>query len=184
MPATTASTAQRIPSINPSTATGAVAETFKAVQAKLGVVPNMFQAMASSPAVLNGYMALSGALAHGKLSAKMREQIAIFAAEFNGCGYCLAAHTVIAGKLGVAPDAASAARQGRSSDPKTSAVLVVAKATLEKRGRLGEGDFAAARAAGLDDAEIAEVIANVAVNVLTNYFNEAFRTALDFPAVT
>ena len=181
MPATASS--QRIPSITPASATGPIAETFKAVQAKLGVVPNMVQAMASSPAVLNGYLALSGALGHGKLSAKVREQIAIFVAESNGCTYCLSAHTAISAKLGIAADAASAARTGRSADPKTAAALAVAGAALRKRGRLDDADFAAAHGAGLDDAEIAEVIANVAVNVLTNYFNEAFRTEVDFPLV-
>ncbi len=39
------------------------------------------------------------------------------------------------------------------------------------------------RAAGLTDAEITEVIANVALNVFTNYFNLVAKTELDFPQV-
>ena len=37
--------------------------------------------------------------------------------------------------------------------------------------------------AGLDDGEIAEVVANVAINILTNYFNNANQTEVDLPKV-
>jgi hypothetical protein len=39
------------------------------------------------------------------------------------------------------------------------------------------------RARGLTDAEIAEVVAHVALNVFTNYFNLTSGTEVDFPAV-
>ncbi|MFO0967174.1 MAG: hypothetical protein U0793_16540 [Gemmataceae bacterium] len=42
-------------------------------------------------------------------------------------------------------------------------------------------DVAAVRAAGYGDAEIAEVVAHVGLNVFTNYFNNVARTPLDFP---
>ena len=34
------------------------------------------------------------------------------------------------------------------------------------------------------DGEIAEIIAHVALNVFTNYFNRAAQTDIDFPLVT
>ena len=37
--------------------------------------------------------------------------------------------------------------------------------------------------AGFDDGEVAEIIAHVALNVLTNYFNVAVETPIDFPVV-
>ena len=37
--------------------------------------------------------------------------------------------------------------------------------------------------AGFDDGEVAEMIAHVALNVLTNYFNVAVDTPIDFPVV-
>ena len=41
--------------------------------------------------------------------------------------------------------------------------------------------IAAVRDAGYGDAEIAEVVAHVALNVFTNYFNNVAGTAIDFP---
>jgi hypothetical protein len=37
--------------------------------------------------------------------------------------------------------------------------------------------------AGFSEAEIAEIVAHVAINVLTNYFNIAVETEIDFPVV-
>ena len=58
------------------------------VKAKLGSVPNLFRLLAVSPAALEGYLGLSGALGKGTLDARTRERIALAVAEFNGCGYC------------------------------------------------------------------------------------------------
>jgi alkylhydroperoxidase family enzyme len=51
------------------------------------------------------------------------------------------------------------------------------------RGNVSDGDVRAARAAGFGDAEIAELVAVVALNVFTNYFNRAFAVDVDFPVV-
>jgi alkylhydroperoxidase family enzyme len=42
----------------------------------------------------------------------------------------------------------------------------------------------AVKAAGYSEAQIVEIVAHVALNVLTNYVNEAFGTEIDFPAVS
>jgi alkylhydroperoxidase family enzyme len=65
----------------------------EAVKKQLGVVPNMFRLIANSPAALEGYLGLSGALNKGALPAPTRERIALAVAEMNGCNYCLSAHT-------------------------------------------------------------------------------------------
>jgi len=63
------------------------------VKKQFGAVPNLFRLVANSPAALEGYLALSGALAKGTLPAPTRERIALAVAAINGCDYCLAAHT-------------------------------------------------------------------------------------------
>ncbi|MSR64085.1 MAG: carboxymuconolactone decarboxylase family protein, partial [Planctomycetes bacterium] len=50
------------------------------------------------------------------------------------------------------------------------------------RGLVSASDLAAVRAAGFGDDAIAEVVANVALNLFTNYFNHVAGTAVDFPA--
>ena len=53
----------------------------------------------------------------------------------------------------------------------------------QSRGRVSDDTLADARAAGVADAEIIEVVAHVALNVFTNYVNNVAETTVDFPAV-
>jgi alkylhydroperoxidase family enzyme len=68
-------------------------------------------------------------------------------------------------------------------DPKASAALQFARAVVERRGDVREQDLGGVRAAGYSDGDIAEIIAHVALNVFTNYFNRAAHTEIDFPLV-
>ncbi|WP_417942624.1 carboxymuconolactone decarboxylase family protein [Flavobacterium sp. RS13.1] len=174
----------RLTALNPEEVTGKTKDLFNAVQAKLGVVPNMMRTMGNSPAVLEGYLNLSGALSHGKLSAKTGELIALAVSESNSCDYCLAAHTFIGEKLIKAdPEVLKAARFGNSTDVKTEAILQLAKTLISKNGLVNDEDVNKAKNAGVADAEIAETIAHVALNVLTNYFNNVANTEIDFPVI-
>jgi len=140
--------------------------------------------MANSPALLNGYLALSAALAHGHLRPAVREQIALAIAQRNGCDYCMSAHTFAAQHV-MHMEAASvdAARHAHSDDPKTEAALRLAADINDARGGITDAQLDTAKAAGLDDADIAEVVGNVALNVLTNYFNKTADVDIDFPPV-
>lgn len=144
----------------------------------------MMRTMGNSPAVLEGYLNLSGALSHGKLSAKTGELIALAVSESNSCDYCLAAHTFIGEKLVKAdPEVLKAARSGNSADAKTEAILQLAKTLISKNGLVNDEDVNKAKDAGISDAEIAETVAHTALNVLTNYFNNLANTEIDFPTV-
>ncbi len=178
-----ASTMSRIPQINPESATGQAKALLDAVKSKLGLVPNMTRAMANSPAVLDGYLALSGALSKGHLSAKLREQIALTVGEVNGCDYCLAAHSTIGKMVGLTAEQIMDSRRGTAVDPKTEALVKFARRVVSERGRVSDLDLTDARVAGLDDAALAEVVANVALNIFTNYFNHVAETDIDFPKV-
>ncbi len=175
----------RLQALDPQTATGKTKELFNAVQGKLGSVPNMMRTMAHSDAVLEGYLNLSGALSKGKLNARTGELIALAVSQSNSCNYCLAAHTFIGEQL-LKTDLAvlEAARAGKSSDAKTQAILQLAKVLIAKNGLVTDADVDAAKTAGVSDAEIAETVAHVALNVLTNYFNNTANTTVDFPAVS
>src|SRR5690349_3785925 len=91
----------------------------EAVKKQLGLVPNLFRLVANSPAALEGYLGMSGALGKGTLPAPTRERIALAVAEINGCNYCLSAHTYLASNLAKLDDAEIAAnRSGASNDAK------------------------------------------------------------------
>jgi uncharacterized peroxidase-related enzyme len=169
--------------IDPARAEGKAKTLLDAVQHKLGMTPNMTRTMAHSPAVLEGYLSLAGALASGKLAAKLREQIALTTAEANGCEYCLSAHSLIGKSVGLAPSDIEAARDADATDARAMEALRFARVVIADRGQVSDADIARIRGAGFADGEIGEIIANVALNVFTNYFNNVTRPAVDFPHV-
>ena len=144
---------------------------------------NIFRSMANSPAVLDAYLKFSGALREGKLDSKTREAIALAVAQVNQCDYCLSAHTMLGKNAGLNDAMVRDARLGRSTDKKIGGAVVLAKQLVTTNGRASDTDIAAARAAGLDDGDIAEVVANVALNIFTNYFNHLNQTEVDLPKV-
>jgi uncharacterized peroxidase-related enzyme len=172
----------RIQTIDPKQATGKARDLLNGVQAKLGMTPNLMRVMANSPAVLEAYLQFSGSLGQGTLGATTREQLALAVAEANACDYCLSAHAAIGKTVGLTTEQIRDARRGSSVDGKSNAILQLAIQLVDKRGLVSDDDLAAARDAGVTDAEIAEVVANTALNLFTNYFNHVAETEVDFPA--
>jgi uncharacterized peroxidase-related enzyme len=156
-----------------------------AVKKQLGVVPNLFRLVANSPAALEGYLGMFGALNKGALPAPTRERIALAVAEINGCDYCLSAHTYLGKNLAKLDDAEIAAnRTGASNDPKADAAVRFAVKIVRERGHVGEDDIRAVKLAGYDDAQVIEIVLHVALNTWTNYINEVAKTDIDFPVVS
>lgn len=174
----------RLQPIDPSIATGKGKELLDAVKGKLGIVPNMTRVMAASPAVLEAYLGFSGALAGGLLEATTREQLALLTAQQNHCDYCLSAHTAIGKMVGLSHDQIVASREGNGTTPRTTAALTFARQLLDSKGQISTTELAAVRNAGFSEGEIAEIIAHVALNVFTNYFNIAADVEIDFPRVS
>ena len=173
----------RLPVVDPAQTTGKAKQLLDAVQAKLKITPNMTRVMANSPAVLEAYLNFNEALSKGSLSAKLRELISLVVAEANNCEYCLSAHTAIGKMVGLQDDEILAGLKLNSGDPKIDAALRFAHEIVVRRGQLDTSDVEAVRKAGFSDGEIAEIIANTAVNIFTNYFNNVAGVEVDFPKV-
>ena len=157
----------------------------EAVKQQLGIAPNLFRLVSNSPAALEGYLSLSGALAKGALPAPTRERIALAVAETNGCSYCLSAHTYLGKNLAKLDDAEiTANRNGSSNDAKAEAAVKFAVKVARERGHVSEADLRAVKSAGYDDAQVIEMVLHVALNTWTNYINEVAQTDIDFPVVT
>ena len=154
------------------------------VDKMLGFVPNLHRLMSISPNALSGWATMMRSFAK-TLDVKTRDGIALAVSEADGCDYCLAAHSFIAGNLAKIPaDEIELNREGRSSDPKRQAAVAFAKALIETRGKVSDAQFAAVRDAGLTDANIVELIALTAQFLLTNFMNHAVQTPIDFPEVS
>jgi uncharacterized peroxidase-related enzyme len=171
--------------VTPASITDAPAASqplLEAVKKQLGVVPNLFRVVSNSPAALEGYLGLSGALAKGTLPAATRERIALAVAEINGCTYCLSAHSYLGKNLAKLDEAEIMAnRHGRSNDPKADAAVHFAATVTKARGHVEDADLRAVKMAGYDDAQIVEIVLHVALNTWTNYINEVAQTVVDFP---
>ena len=157
----------------------------RAVQKQLGVVPNLFRLVSLSPAALEGYLGLSGALSKGALPAPTRERIALAVAEINGCDYCLSAHTYLGKNVARLDDAEMLVnRSGGSGDAAADAAVRFAAKVTRARGQVGPADIQELRLAGYDDAQLIEIVLHVALNTWTNYINLIAGTDIDFPVVT
>jgi len=171
----------RIAQLDPTQATGRTKQLFDALQAKLGTLPNIFRVLGNAPAALEAYLNFSGALADASFSAKLREQIALTVASSNLCSYCLSVHAFIGTRAGLSEREIADAGHATATIAKTDAILKLARNIVVQRGEVSDSDLEQARASGLTDGEIVETVANVALNIFTNYLNHVARTVVDFP---
>jgi len=171
----------RIYPLNLESADSRTEKLLMRVRNRFGIVPNLIGTLANSFVAANAYLAFSDALAGGLLSPRIREQIALLVAETNACRYCVSAHTALGQRAGLQDPETIAARSGRAADPKELAVLRVTRALVDQRGVISDAELAAAREAGISDGEMVEIVANVALNILTNYVNHVADTDIDFP---
>jgi AhpD family alkylhydroperoxidase len=172
----------RIAAIDPSTAPATVKPLLDGVQKGMGVTPNLFRVAGQSPAALESLVAQFGAAGKGSFDARTREAIALTVSESNACDYCLSAHCLLGKRAGLNDDALANARVGKSDDPHLGALLKLARTIVDRRGRVGDA-LDEARRSGISDAEVVELVANVALTTFTNYLNEVAGTDIDFPVV-
>lgn len=173
---------QRIQQVQKDNADNATLQLLNGVEQKMGMVPNLISTMANSTAVANAYLGFSQNLSSGTLPARVREQIALVVGEANSCGYCVAAHTVMGKLAGLSKEETVEARKGLASSRAEQAAIEFAGKIVEKRGLVSDEDLREVRDAGYDEGQIGEIVANVALNTFTNYFNHVAGTEVDFPA--
>ena len=166
---------QRINALNPETTTGKSKELFDAVQAKLGMVPNMMRTMGVSPVTLGTYLSFSEAAGKSTLSNKLSELISLTVANINGCEYCNAAHSFIGEKLvGLDQDTIKAAREGRSEDLKTNAALTFARAIVENKGRVSDYDFSK-----VENAEMLSITPKALAKLTKTHLNKTLTELIN-----
>jgi uncharacterized peroxidase-related enzyme len=159
-------------------------ELLDGVKKLLGGTPNVFTTLAHSPAALGVFVNALGAMSNSRLGAGLREQIAVAVAGASGCDYCASAHTALGAMHKIDAGELTRNLQAHSGNARVEAALAFARTVVEKRGRVSDGELEAVRRAGYSDGEIIDIVALVAVNLLTNYVNQVAGTDIDFPVVT
>lgn len=145
-----------------------------------GFVPNLLGVLATSPATLKAYMALGKIFDESSFSPVERQLVILTISRFNECGYCMAAHTVIAGMHDVPQDVIAAIRDDRPiADKRLEALRKFTVLALRKRGWITDTDITAFASAGFDHAQVLEVVLAISFKTISNYVNHIAKTPLD-----
>lgn len=152
-----------------------------AVEHTFGFVPNLTATLAESPAALAGYLQLSTTIQqHSALSPQQQQIVMLVVSEANGCDYCMAAHSLIAGMTQVPEETVIRLRGCEDpSDLKEASLAVFARSVVEHRGWVPEAEQEAFLAAGFSRRQFLDVVAIVALKTLSNYANHLAHTPLD-----
>src|SRR5437667_3301935 len=161
--------------------TSELKRSLKSGRLKLDEAPRFLQVLANSPASLRAYIRADAALVRGQLTPRQREQVALAVAEINGSSYSLSAHYDTGKSLGLTHHEMQLARNATAADTKAETMLRFTQAVVLQRGEISDDDFQALRKAGFTDAQIVEIVANIALNIFSNYFNSVAKTEVDFP---
>ena len=105
---------------------------FQKMEEKGHEVPNFLRTLAHSPELLEGFLALNGALNKTKLDRKLRELAYIKASELNGCDYCLHHHRTAGKKAG--PRRAADERDRRLRDERRLRRAPARRAAVRRGG--------------------------------------------------
>ncbi|PTB21920.1 alkylhydroperoxidase [Trinickia symbiotica] len=173
-----------VPSID--SATGANAEVFAQVKkATGGSVPNLFATLGHvAPGTLSAYLNAEAVLTGASLSKQDLETIKLAVSELTGCGYCVAAHTMLGKFAGLRPEVLKQIRAGEpTGDAKRDALVRFVRTLVGTRGEISAADFDAIRTAGYSDTQLADISLAIALITFTNTFNRINDTDVDFPPV-
>lgn len=164
------------------TAPEASLPSMAAAKRAYGFVPNLLAGMAEAPALLDGYLTLSGIFDQSALTETERQIILMTNNRLNGCTYCMAAHTSISQGAKVPDDVIQALREGKPiNDPKLEALRRFAASINRDRGWVDQDDLDELFEAGYTKATVLEVILGTSLKIMSNYTNHIANTPLDAP---
>lgn len=153
-----------------------------ATEKALGFVPNMHRAMANSPGLLATYLDGYRRFHKGSgLSPAEQEVVFLTISRFNGCDYCMAAHSFMGDVMSFVPtEAIDALRDDTPiADTRLRAVSDLTRELLVSGGHPTDDAVQAFRAAGYLDEQILEILLAIAVKTMSNWTNHLFHTPVD-----
>jgi uncharacterized peroxidase-related enzyme len=160
----------------------AISTPLKAVREGMGMVPNMYAGMVNLPALLDTYShGYRKFRAEGGFTPVEQEVVFLAISRFNGCHYCVAAHSFVADMMSKVPsEVTDAIRDGRPiADARLEALRAFTHAMTESRGHPTRAQAEAFLAAGFSQQHILAIILAISVKVISNYSNHIFHTELD-----
>ncbi|MBZ9731714.1 carboxymuconolactone decarboxylase family protein, partial [Salegentibacter sp. JZCK2] len=106
---------------------------FNNLESALGMVPNLYAAMAHSETALENYLAFQNSKT--SFSKKEKEVVNLVVSQINDCDYCLAAHTMMGEMNGFTSEQILELRAGKASwDIKINALAKLSSAIAQRKG--------------------------------------------------
>ncbi|TPW12675.1 MAG: alkylhydroperoxidase AhpD core [Acidimicrobiaceae bacterium] len=168
--------------LSPEAAEPAAKAILDTTKAQMGMVPNMYGAMANLPVLLDSYVHGYGLFRAGAGFTPVEQEVVFLTlSRENGCHYCVAAHSFVADHLSHVPPAhTDAIRDGNEiGDRKLAALAVMTRTMFTTRGRPEPDDVAAFLAAGYTEHHLLAIVLAISVKTISNYTNHLFGTELD-----
>lgn len=154
------------------------------LKGKFGMLPNFFGALGIDGVSLESFLALQEKAEKTNLSKREQELLALAVANYNGCHYCVSAHTFTAKKMaGLTAEECVDAQKGKASDAKEQIIIDIALQILENRGQVDPSLIEKAKGAGFTEADIVQITLFTALNTFTNWLNNIVNPTIDFPVV-
>lgn len=171
-----------LPLRTPDDAEEAVSAPLKQAEKAMGMVPNMYGAMANLPALLATYsFGYDKFRKESGFSPAEQEVILLAISRANECHYCVAAHSTLADKMSGVPASVTDAirNDGEIPDPKLRSLADFTQIMSETRGNPSSAAAKAFLAAGYTETHILGIVLAISVKVISNYSNHLFHTEVD-----
>lgn len=171
--------------VTPETADDIAKPVLAQLQGKFGRLPNFFGALGIDGASLTSFLALQEKLnAQTHFSAREQELLALAVANFNGCHYCVSAHTFTAKRMaGLTAEECIAAQKGESPDSREKMLMTLAVSIVKNHGKLEYSLVEEAKSLGFTEADIVQISLLATLNSFTNWLNNFVDPEIDFPVV-
>lgn len=145
-----------------------------------GFVPNVLKELAASPEVLDLYVQGTEILNDTVLDEREKQLVILAVSAHNKCGYCQAAHGMVAKKAGASAEDVEAVKNHQPLSKARDNLLVDAtNRLLEKKGWLTDEDQKEFEEKGIDRRQILEIVGIIALKTITNYANHIAHTEID-----
>ena len=157
-------------------------EILEGIKSKMGAVPNLFRVMANNPSLLSAYTKADETFRNDSgFTSQEQETILLSVAVFNGCTYCVAAHSFIAkNQSNVSEEVLKALRnEDKLPDAKLDALSKFAVSVAKERGYPTAGATSALKDVGYKDEHIAGIVTAVGMKTMSNYINHIAETEVD-----
>lgn len=150
-------------------------------KAAFGFVPNLQSFMAESPALLNSYGAVWDIFSKQTSLTAIEQQVVLLTINYeNNCHYCMAGHSTLAKMVKMDDATLNALRDNTIiPDGRLQTLREFTRQLVVNRGFVSDETIDGLIAAGFTKANVLDVIAAIALKIMSNYTNHITHTPLD-----